>query len=91
MKRYQGHKRQKVVLTAVSTVHLMASISQFATATELHKSARREEKKGFPLTAAMKWRKAAELFNEEFLAESCWREWERIMRLPRTLAGALSI
>jgi len=50
-------------------------------------AAHRDEKKGFPLTAAMEWREAAALFAPITpLAERCWREWERIMRLPRRLA-----
>ena len=50
-------------------------------------AAQREERNGFPYTAAMKWRKAAELFAPSTrAAEYCWREWERIMGLPRQLA-----
>jgi hypothetical protein len=89
MKRHQGDKPQEVILSELSTVRLMANISQFANATELHKSARREEKHGYPLTAAANWRRAAELFKDEFLAESCWCEWERIMKLPRKLARSI--
>jgi len=52
------------------------------------RAAQREERKGFPYTAAMKWRNAAELFAPDTRAvEYCWREWERIMQLPRRLAG----
>ena len=50
-------------------------------------AAERDEKNGFPLAAAMEWRKAAKLFGSGTpLADRCWREWERIMRLPRRLA-----
>jgi hypothetical protein len=36
----------------------------------------------------MKWRSAAELFATDARAvEHCWLEWERIMQLPRRLAG----
>ncbi len=49
--------------------------------------ARLEEQNGFPFTAAIKWREAAELFGPNTVdAEHCWREWERIMRLPRHCA-----
>jgi hypothetical protein len=50
--------------------------------------AQKEERNGFTYTAAMKWRSAAELFAPDTRAvEYCWREWERIMHLPRRLAG----
>ena len=46
--------------------------------------AARLEQNGFPFTAAIKWREAAELFAHDGpLAEHCWSEWERIMGLPR--------
>jgi hypothetical protein len=49
--------------------------------------AQREERNGFPYTAAMEWRHAAELSAPDTRAvEYCWREWERIMQLPRRLA-----
>ena len=52
------------------------------------RDAQREERHGFKYTAAMKWRSAAELFAPDARAvEYCWREWERIMQLPRRLAG----
>ena len=50
--------------------------------------AQREERNGFKYTAAMKWRSAAELFAQDArAAEYCWCKWERIMQLPRQLAG----
>jgi hypothetical protein len=53
-------------------------------------AAQRDESNGFPLTAAMEWRKAAELLAPmALIADRCWREWERIMRLPRHLAGPI--
>jgi hypothetical protein len=52
------------------------------------RAARRDERKGFPCTAAMEWRHATELFAPNARAvEYCWCEWERIMQLPRRLAG----
>jgi hypothetical protein len=54
------------------------------------RAAKREERNGFKYTAAMEWRKAAELFAPNKRAvEYCWREWERIMGLPRQLAGPI--
>jgi hypothetical protein len=50
--------------------------------------AQREERNGFKYTAAMKWRSAAELFAPDTrVVEYCWREWARIMQLPRRMAG----
>jgi len=55
------------------------------------RAAQRDERDGLPYTAAMKWRNAAELFAPNTQAvEYCWREWERIMHLPRRLAGPAS-
>ena len=55
-------------------------------------AAERDERNGFPLTAAMEWRKAAELLTPLAMAsDRCWREWERIMRLPRRLAGPIGV
>jgi hypothetical protein len=52
------------------------------------RAAQREERDGFKYTAAMKWRNAAKLFAPDTRAvEYCWQEWERIMHLPRRLAG----
>src|SRR5262249_7122417 len=56
------------------------------------RAARRDERNGFPYTAAMEWRNAAELLALNTRAvEYCWREWERIMQLPRRLAGPVSV
>jgi hypothetical protein len=54
-------------------------------------AAQRDERNGFPHTAAMKWRYAAELYSPNTEAsEYCWEQWERIMHLPRRLAGPVS-
>jgi hypothetical protein len=74
-------------LSATAAVELLVKLSRFAAATEYHKRARKTEAEGLTYTAAMQLRKAAGLFDhEEWLAESCWREWERIMQLPRQLS-----
>jgi hypothetical protein len=55
-------------------------------------AAQRDENNGFPLTAAMEWRKAAELSSWiTLLANHYWREWERIMHLPRRLAEPIGV
>jgi hypothetical protein len=55
-----------------------------------YRAAQRDEKNGFPFTAAMEWRQAAELFRFVPMArQCCWGEWERIMHLPRRLAAPI--
>jgi hypothetical protein len=55
------------------------------------RAAQRDEKNGYVLTAAMEWRKAACLFVlVPTAADLCWQQWERIMGLPRRLAGPIS-
>jgi hypothetical protein len=51
-------------------------------------AAQRDENNGFPFTAAMEWQKAAYLFVGPF-ADLCWRQWERIVRLPRHMAAPI--
>ena len=54
-------------------------------------AAQRDEKNGFPLTAAMEWHKAADLFVPiDPVADLCWRRWERIVQLPRQMAAPIS-
>lgn len=39
----------------------------------------------------MEWRHAAELFHSNTLAADCfWRQWERVMQLPRRLAEPIT-
>ena len=54
-------------------------------------AAQLDEKNGFPFTAAMEWQKAAYLFVPIGpFADLCWRQWERIVRLPRHMAAPIS-
>ena len=56
------------------------------------RAAERDERNFFPYTAAMEWRNAAELLGPTTAAaEYCWRQWERIMHLPRRLAGPVGL
>ena len=72
--------------------HEPADTAILAKAFRCSRAARRDERNGFPCTAAMEWRHAAELFAPNPRAvEYCWREWERIMHLPRRLAGPASV
>lgn len=50
------------------------------------RAAQWDESHGFSFAAAMEWRRAAELCWITPLANRYWREWERIMQLPRRLA-----
>lgn len=54
-------------------------------------AAQRHEKNRSPFAAALEWRKAAELVGSIGpIADRCWTEWERIMHLPRRLAGPIA-
>jgi hypothetical protein len=56
------------------------------------RAARLHENDGLEFTAAMEWRKAAELSSWiSLLANRYWREWERIMHLPRRLAEPIGL
>ena len=69
----------------------MRKVAVLAKALHYSRSAQNDERNGFPCTAAMEWRLAAELFlSDSLAAEYCWRQWERIMHLPRQLAGPIS-
>jgi hypothetical protein len=53
-------------------------------------AAERDEKNGYHFTAAFEWRKAAELTATiPPMADHCWKQWERIMNLPRRLAESM--
>jgi hypothetical protein len=56
------------------------------------RAAQRDESDGLTFTAAMEWRKAAELSScITLLSNRYWREWERIMHLPRRLAEPIGL
>jgi hypothetical protein len=66
----------------------LSHVAVLAKAFHYGRAAERDERNGFPYTAAMEWRKAAELFAPNTRpAQYFWRQWERIMQLPRRLAG----
>ena len=59
-------------------------LSRFLPAKSVHYvcAAQRDERNGFPYTAAMEWRHAAELMGTNtLLGEYCLWQWERIMHL----------
>ena len=56
------------------------------------RAAKQDEDNGLPFTAAMEWRQAAELSSwVTSLANSYWREWERIMQMSRSLAEPIGV
>jgi hypothetical protein len=72
---------QKLVEGATSLAHAM----------KYCRAAQTEEKNGFAFTASVEWQKAAEsLAPFPSLADYCWQQWERIMRLPRRLANPIA-
>lgn len=87
MERCETKREQEITLA--TAVDIIAELSRFSSAADLHKSARHIEAEGFSYAAAMQWRKAAALFDSEDLTEACWHQWERIMNLSRRFAGAL--
>lgn len=66
------------------------NIAAVAKAVHYVRAAQIDERNSFRYTAAMEWQLAAGLFASNTLAaEYCWRQWERIMHLPRRLAGPI--
>jgi hypothetical protein len=54
------------------------------------RAAEEDEQDGLPFTAAQEWQRAAECFRWIApIADRCWREWERIMHLPRNLSNPI--
>ena len=86
MKRNHNHK----VATAALGACWLSNVVALAKAIHYVRAAQRDERDGFPHTAAMEWRHAANLFAAETsAADYFWWQWERIMQLPRQLAGPI--
>ncbi len=80
---------QKIAIAAVGAWYV-SNIAVVTKAIHKARAAQRDERNHFPYTSAMEWRNAAELLPPNtFAAEYCWRQWERIMHLPRRLAGPI--
>lgn len=80
------HSNQKLAVAAIAA-QWVASVNEIARAVSYIRAAHRDERDGFRYTAAIEWRHAAELFTwNTYAVEYCWREWERIMNLPRHFA-----
>ena len=85
MKDRKSHKLSIAAAGAWWPTNVIASAKAF----RYGRAAQRDERNGFPCTAALEWRKAAELIaSKKRSAAYCWRQWERIMHLPRRLAVA---
>ena len=79
------------IATAVVAAWCASNTAGLAKALYYGCAAHRDENAGFLYTAAIEWRHAAEVFDPNTLpAEYCWRQWERIMQLPRRLADPIS-
>ena len=86
MKSWNRHNAAIAAVGAWWLLHIAGSVRTFHYVC----AAERDERNGLPYTAAMEWRKAAELCaTNTRAAEYSWRQWERIMQLPRRLAGPL--
>ncbi|MGC1452386.1 MAG: hypothetical protein WA830_20335 [Candidatus Sulfotelmatobacter sp.] len=80
---------QRLVIAAVGAKWFSITAA-LAKAVHYFRAAQKDERNGFRYTAAMEWQLAAGLFASNTLAaEYCWRQWERIVRLPRRLAGPI--
>lgn len=80
-------KLEGSAILATMSPRLIAVIAGPVVAIAYGRAARRDESNGYEFTAAMRWRKAAHLMASIPLASDlCWKQWERIMRLPRRLA-----
>lgn len=78
-------------MAAIIGQKLVESVAGLAQAMKYCRAAQTEEKNGFAFTAAAEWQKAAELLTPfSPLADRCWQQWERIMRLPRQLADPIT-
>ena len=87
----ENRKAEKLVMTAIG-IWWLQSIVVPLKALHLRRAAQRDERRGFRYTAAIEWRHAAELFAPSTMAcEYCWRQWERIMLLPRRLAEPVGV
>jgi hypothetical protein len=82
----EDHKASKTMCAWwLSKLFVVASAFRYA------RAAQRDERNGFPYSAAMKWRYAGDLSAPNTpAAEYCWGQWERIMHLPRRLAEPVS-
>jgi hypothetical protein len=83
------HEKSMKAAVKIKSFYKIAGVVR---AVRYRRAAKRDERNGFPLTAAFEWRKAAELSAPiVFLEKNCWREWERIMHVPHRLAAPIDV
>jgi hypothetical protein len=82
--------KSSVVRLAIDWRYVMALVSGPMIGIAYCHAAQRDERNGYANTAALEWRRAAELMTLiPPAADRCWLQWERIMHLPRRLAGPI--
>jgi hypothetical protein len=87
----KSRKEHNLIIATVGAWWLSKVVAP-ARAMQYCRAAQRDEQNGFACTAAMEWRKAAELFAcNGRIADHCWQQWERIMQLPRRLAEPIGV
>jgi len=85
-----NNRNHRAAAVAAMNVHYLACVAVVRKAIQYVSAANRDERINFPFTAAWEWREAAELFgSSDSAADYCWRQWERIMHLPRHLAAPI--
>ena len=85
----KNSKAEKLVTTTIG-IWWLRNVLFPVKALHLRRAAQRDERTGFPYTAALEWRHAAELFPANTsTSEYCWAQWERIMRLQRRFAAVI--
>lgn len=78
------------MLSTAAALEVVIKLSQFATAIDYQRAAKKDEARGYRLTAAYEVRRAAELYGwEPSMAEGCWRKWESLTGVPRELSSLI--
>jgi hypothetical protein len=84
--------RNNQTLAIRISAHCLGNLALFVKALQYVRTAQEDERNRFPYAAAMGWRHAAKLFGTNTpAADYCWQQWERIMQLPRRLAGPFEL
>ncbi len=90
MMKIAAKQKSSVVRLTIGWRYVIALISGPMIGIAYCHAAQRDERDGYSNTAALEWRRAAELMAPiPPAADRCWLQWERIMHLPRRLAGPI--
>jgi hypothetical protein len=77
-------------MVVVAWTRALAALAVPVEAIACCRAAQRDERKGYQFAAAMEWRKAAQHLAAIPTASGfCWKQWERIMHLPRRFANPI--